>query len=162
MRTILSIIFSFLALFTIAQKRPPVKLLRTLAEIKYPGNIPIDDNGQPLRSGPDTSFTMIIETGKENIKWGKAYYNSHVYTVIATLLKPTGYFVKEKGSAKTLKFKAAKGNQLWRLELVPYDAYKKIPAGLNKDEFMLQLLYGKKSLRLVRKSFTEIEAPPSV
>ena len=161
MRTFLFLVFSLYAVTGCAQSKPSIRIAGVFADIKYPGNIPVDDNGRPLKSGPDTAFHMVVETGKEAVKWGYVFYNDKVYTVIPTQLrKPYEARAKESGGRTLIK--PAKGKLLWQLELVPFNEYRKAPDTLRRNNFMLQVKYGKASFRLVKQGFIEIITPPSV
>ena len=161
MKTIFLLLLSFYTLAGCAQSKPSIRIAGVFADIKMPGNIPVDDNGRPLKSGPDTSFHMVVETGKDAVKWGYVFYNSKVYTVIATQhTKP--YVVMARESGKKTVIKAGNGKKLWQLELVPFNEYRKAPDTLRKNNFMLHVKYGKNSFRLVTDKFTEIVTPPAV
>jgi hypothetical protein len=161
MKKYLFVVISLLALTTYGQTKPPVKILSAFMEIKYPGNIPVDDNGRPLKAGPDTSYTILAEAGKEKSTWGYAYHNGNVYTVIASRVARLPYQVKAKETGRKKTFSPAKGNSLWLLELVPYDGYKKTPV-MKEGSFLIQLKYGKNSFRLVTEKIIEREGLPSV
>lgn len=162
MKNILFLILSISALSSCAQTKPAIRIADVFADIKYPGNIPVDDNGQPLRSGPDTAFTMIVEAGKEPVKWGYVFYGNRVYTVIPTLVKKLPYEVKAKESGNKIRLRPGTGKKLWQLELVPFEEYRKPPDTLRRNNFMIQVKYGKNSFRLVTDKFVEIDSPPSV
>jgi hypothetical protein len=162
MKKILCLVFSLYTLSSCAQTKPSIRIINVYADIKYPGNIPVDDNGKPLKSGPDTAFTMLVEAGKEAIKWGHVFYGNKVYTVIPTLIKKLPFEIITKESGKKTRLKPAAGKQFWHLELVPFDEYRKAPDTLRANNFMLQVKYGKNSFRLVTKNFVEIDTPPSV
>lgn len=161
MKKYLFLLISIFALTGYAQTKPPVKILSALMEIKYPGNIPVDDNGRPMKSGPDTAYTLLVEAGKEKINWGFAYHNGQAYSVIATRVSRLPYGVKTKESGRTKTFRPAQGNSLWLLELVPYTAYKKIPVS-KEGSFLLQVKYGKNSFRLITEKVIEVDPLPSV
>jgi hypothetical protein len=162
MKNILCLVFLLFALSSCAQTKPSVRIAAVYADIKYPGNIPVDDNGNPLKSGPDTAYTMLVEAGKETIKWGYVFYGNHVYTVIPTLIKKLPYEIKAKESGNKIRLRPAAGKKFWQLELVPFNEYRKAPDTLRANNFMLQVKYGKRSFRLVTDKVTEIETPPSV
>jgi hypothetical protein len=162
MKKILCLLISLYSLSSCGQTKPSIRLVGVYADIKYPGNIPVDDNGNPMRSGPDTAFTMLVEAGKEAIKWGYVFYGNQVYTVIPSRIKKLPFEVKAKESGNKIRLKPAAGKQFWQLELVPFTEYRKVPDTLRAGNFMLQVKYGKNSFRLVTGKFTEIDSPPSV
>jgi hypothetical protein len=162
MKKMLCLVLCLYALSSCAQTKPSIRIVGVYADIKYPGNIPVDDNGRPMKSGPDTAFTMLVEAGKDALKWGYVFYGDHVYTAIPTLVKKLPFEIKAKETGKNIRLKPLAGKQFWQLELVPFNEYRKAPDTLRANNFMLQVKYGKNSFRLVKDGFTEIETPPSV
>jgi hypothetical protein len=162
MKKILCLLINLYSLSSCAQSKPSIRIVDMYADIKFPGNIPVDDNGKPMKSGPDTAFTMLVEAGKDAIKWGYVFYGDQVYTVIPTRIKKLPFEMKAKESGNRIRLKPAAGKQFWQLELVPFTEYRKVPDTLRAGNFMLQVKYGKKSFRLVTNKFTEIDSPPAV
>jgi hypothetical protein len=163
MKKLFVLILCCTAFFAFADSKPPVRILGVYFTARMPGNVPVDDNGNVMRPVRDTSFVMYVESGKEQIKWGKVWRNNRVYTVIATKISKLPHHPgKAKETGKRTSVTPAKGNVLWHLELVPFVKPAVIPNTIKNDSFLLQVNYGKRSFRISTDKITELIATPSV
>ena len=145
-----------------AQEKYGVKKIAAFQSLHMPGNIPVDQNGNSLFKGPDTTNTIYVETSGKGIQWDMAWKNGKAYSVVAELL-PAGSFNAgtEKTSSKKMMFTPAKGNQQWLLQLEPLEKNQKAPAALKNGEILLKGKYGKAIVLQTVKQQTELEVMPA-
>jgi hypothetical protein len=83
------------------------------------GNIPVDENGNPMHSGIHTNHFLFAETtGKTLPKFDTVYTNDRVYSVQAVEIKSGKKSIgKLKDAIKSTQLIAKRGNRLWQLVL---------------------------------------------
>ena len=134
-------ILLFVAVCSCAQTKSIVVNAYGFYEIRSPGNIPVDDNGNSLYNGPDTTYTVYCETSTKNIVWTAAWKGGRSYSAIPVLLpnKVHNAGIAKKNSEKVI-IRTTDKNVLWRIELVP-DINETKPPKSYKDRGIL--LHGK-------------------
>ncbi|MBI3138629.1 MAG: hypothetical protein HYZ15_08605 [Sphingobacteriales bacterium] len=130
---------------------------------RLPGNIPVDPNGNPLPGfGPDTLYTLYMETAAGELNWDSAWVGEKTFTIIAQLLQdPVAKAGIEKSGNQPVIIRAGKGAVLWRLDLVPVEPVPGkavIPGG----KLMIKGRKGKKKFEVHISSLVELTIPPSV
>lgn len=162
-RLLFLLCFILITVSSCAQSKYGIKKITAFYALRTPGNIPVDENGKELYSGPDTIHTIYIEvSGKNTVKWEDAWKNNNYYTVISTKITQATF---EAGMGKTANsriiIKPAAGNTLWQLSLSPLETKPAKPAKALHDEIILQGKYnGKKVIQKISKQ-TELVLPPS-
>ncbi|MGB8190363.1 MAG: hypothetical protein WCF67_00530 [Chitinophagaceae bacterium] len=120
MKNFLSIIFFSAAclLSACAQTKTGIQNTYAYFSISFPGNIPVDENGNPLK-GPDTMRVIYIETsGKakpviKSVQYGNVEFSAAVF---AEEKYPVA-IGKAQTSNQNIMLSPRKGNTLWRVEL---------------------------------------------
>ncbi|TCJ19309.1 hypothetical protein EPD60_02505 [Flaviaesturariibacter flavus] len=133
-------------------------------EVRMPGIIPVDENRQPLRSGPDSSYSVFLESSSRKAGDGFAWINGRVYSAHVSRWEGSADIGKEKQSGETVRLATAAGasDALWRVELVPVKKKMKAPAKAGANQVVLQLNFsGKKCTQVIRR-VTELAVPPAV
>jgi hypothetical protein len=145
-----------------AQSKYGIKRITAFYALRTPGNIPVDENGRELYSGPDTIHTIYIEvSGKNTVKWEDAWKNNNYYTVISTKITQVTFEAGMDKNSNKVILKPATGNTLWQLSLSPSEIKMTKPAKAFQDEIILLGKYnGKKIIQKISK-LTELVLPPS-
>jgi hypothetical protein len=88
------------------------------------GNIPVDEKGEPVKSGVDHLHFIFAETtGKVLPQWNVVYTRYGVFTVQPEKIDSATFTVgKKKNSSEMAKVSARRGNQLWQFNLIPMKA----------------------------------------
>ncbi len=130
---------------------------------RLPGNIPVDSNGNPLPgSGPDTLYTIYMETGTGELYWDSAWVGEKTFTVIAQLLQdPVVKAGMEKNGNQPALIRAGKGAVLWRLDLVPIEPVPGKPV-LPGGKMFIKGRKDKKKFEIHINRLVELTVPPSV
>lgn len=126
-----------------------------------PGNIPVDPNGRPLHEGPDTVYTVYVETTGQAIQWKAACIDGRMYSIAAHPVTKTPF---EAGTRKRPKEKiflpAARGNHLWRLD---FGLMEEKPAcRQKKGEILLEGKRGNKNIMVKTSDVAELWEIPAV
>ncbi len=104
-----------------AQEKYGIKNVQLFSRVQMPGNIPVNEKGEPLR-GPDTIYSIIVETTGKPVQWKAAYTKNKVYSITATLVSNLPYDAGiDDANGKKILLTPAKGNQLWLLDLSPME-----------------------------------------
>lgn len=156
--------FILIVISSCAQSKYGIKKVTAFYALRTPGNIPVDENGRELYSGPDTIHTIYIEvSGKNTIKWEDAWKNNNYYTVISTKITQATF---EAGMDKTANsrviIKPSAGNTLWQLSLSPSETKITNPAKALHNEIILRGKYKEKKITQKISNLTELVLPPSV
>ena len=144
---LLILLFFAVTMFSCAQGKHGIVSIRAYITERLPGNIPVDAQGEPLRHGPDSIYTVYVET-KEMITWDSAWMNGSRYAIEASQL--TIFPVDagtDKSTGQKILLRPADGNQLWLLTLDNV-APGTVPGGEKEKEGLR--LRGRKG----KKSFT--------
>src|SRR5947209_7677195 len=89
MKTILAAAFIMAAYCSCAQQRLGIEKIYAFRQLRIPGNIPVDDQGNVQGSGPDTVTYIYIETTGSVPQCKRAVINGKVYEASAALIDPT-------------------------------------------------------------------------
>jgi len=115
-----------------AQSIPGVRNVYAFMVEHQPGNIPVDPTGTPLNAGPDTLYTVYVETIGQGIQWKRAYIRGRAYTITARRVEKTPFEAGiRKSPREKIVLQAGKGGRLWQLSL---DAIAGKPAYRANDE----------------------------
>jgi hypothetical protein len=147
-----------------AQAQCGTRNARAFLEVRFPGNIPVDENRQPMGKRVDSTFTLYLESPAKDIT-GSAWIGGRLYNLVASPVDAANALElgKEKRSGKKVVLtKPAAHRTLWRLELQPAARNKKAPAKAGANQVLLQLnAGGKKCIQTIRP-ITELAVLPSV
>jgi hypothetical protein len=153
---ILSLSTSFV-LTGCAQTKTSVQSTYAFFRTFIPGNLPVDDNGNPLR-GPYPVRIIYIETRGpatpqiESVQHGDNMFSASVF---AEEKVPVVVGIG-KASGKTVVINPRKGHKLWRIELTPTTEMRR--SASNKIT-VTGMLSGKKFTRIISK---ETELKPEI
>ena len=141
-----------------------IKKVYAYYEEHMPGNIPVGEDGKPMKKYPTVIHHLFVETtSKTKIQWKTAWKDGKSYSV--SIKEITEFPVdlgKEKVNEKEVKIKPAKGNKLWQLELTAQEKSTKSPLKIKDEEIILQGVYnGKKIYKRIDKEI-ELYVIPSV
>lgn len=161
-----NIFFSFLIICSLtgcAQGKYGIMKIDAFWTEHIPGTIPVDANGQSLYNGPDTLYSIYLETNGRKVEWDKAWKNGKAYSIVTTLITTYPHDAGfEKATGKKNILIPAKGNQLWVLHLAPIDQKTTVPAYLKTGQMIIQGKYGSKIITQIIKKETELSTLPSV
>ncbi len=130
---------NFFALSSCAQTKNLIVRSDAYYVIPIPGNIPVDDNGNPLELKRDTVFTVYIEAKSSGIQWEKAWKNGRYFSIIPAVIKKSKVEVGEtKTENKKIVLTPQKGNTLWQLELSDDNKHQKSPQSLLSGGILLK------------------------
>jgi len=144
-----------------AQLPAGIKHSYAFFSIHMPGNIAVNPDGLPMHAGPDTLFTIYLETGTAPPIWTSAWMKGRTYSV--SCFPVTGSALEagtSKASGEKRMVTAAGGNRLWRLELSPAEKAKMPPRMAKGGEIIL--LEGKSGRRPVVLGLNRIEELASI
>jgi hypothetical protein len=147
-----------------AQSTYGIKKVHAYYEEHMPGNIPVGEDGQPVKKYPVVVHHIFIETGsKTKIQWKTAWKDGKSYSVSTIEVTASPVVLgKEKISEKEVVLKPSKGNKLWKLELNTQNKMTKSPLKAKAGEIILQGIYnGKKIYKRIEKEI-ELYTPLSV
>jgi hypothetical protein len=147
-----------------AQAQCGTRNARAFLEVRFPGNIPVDENRQPIGRRVDSTFTVYLESLNRNIN-GSAWIGGRLYNLVASPVDAEAAIElgseKVSGDKVTLSKVPARWT-LWRLELQPAARNKKAPAKAGAHQVLLQLNAGGKKCNQIIRSVTELAVTPSV
>jgi len=142
-----------------AQTKYSIKKIYAFSVEHLPGNIPVDPNGKSLYRGPDTLNTVFIELQGEAVHWNTAWKNGKVYNIDSSPVTGDVHEIgQEKVSGKKVIIQPAKGNRLFRLELVPTDRKIKSPMSVLPGQILIKGKAGNKVI--LRKITDQVELVP--
>ncbi len=151
------------SLLSCAQGKYGIKKIRAFSAEQIPGNIPVDEKGQSMYKGPDTLYTIYIESTGKKIDWDSAWKNDRTYTVVTTLVAEKSLEAgTEKNTGKKIVLTPRNGNQLWMLQLVPAENKTRAPGSLKPGEIILRGRFDNKTIFQAVKGLTELNVFPSV
>lgn len=112
-----------------AQTKKPVSYEGAFFRIQFPGNLPVDENGNPLR-GADTVRMMYLYTQDpvrdapkiQYVQYGNRLYSATVFPAEFEQEKVIG--TAKKTNAPVV-LKPVKGRRYWQLELLPLNKFAK-------------------------------------
>jgi hypothetical protein len=162
-KTIFAISFFLISIVSGAQQNYGIKKVDAFFKEHLPGNIPVDADGNSLYHGPDTIYTIYIETKGNSPDWTTAWKNSRSFSISTTIIKETPFEVGiSKLTNKKIILKPAPGNKLWLLELEKNSISSKPPVKTKRGEIILQEKSGKKIVIRRISRLTELAVLPSV
>ena len=129
-----------------AQEKYGIKNVQLFSRVHMPGNIPVNEKGEPLM-GPDTAYSIVVETTGKPVQWKTAYTKNRVYTIVPSLVSKWPYDAgTNDATGQRILLSPAKGNQLWLLELTPAEAGStRRPTIASPDMMLLQGKTGNKT-----------------
>lgn len=155
MKKLLLILVSSAFLLTgCAQTKTTIQNTYAFFRIFIPGNLPVDDNGNPLRGTYPVRIIYIETRGPatpdiESVQHGDNMFDASVFAeekvpVVVGTSKSTG---------KNVIITPRKGNKLWRVELTPTTEMRR---SANNNITIMGKLSGKRFTRVISKE-TELE-----
>jgi hypothetical protein len=164
MKKNIAIVLLALPLFVFSQTDYGIKKVRAYYEERMPGNIPVGEDGKPLRKYPIVTHLIYVETTpKANIKWMNAWKNGRAFSITTTQITQLPFEVgKKKLNEEKIELKVSKGNKLWQLQLAESADKIKCPLKANSTEIILQGIYKGKKIYKRIASETELYVIPSV
>jgi hypothetical protein len=146
-----------------SQERYGIRKISAFFTEKFPGNIPVDENGKSLFNGPDTLITIYVEISGKGPEWKTAWANDKCYTVYSSLVSQTPYEAGTKAKDdKKVILKPATGNKLWQLTLQKVDQTNQVPRKIKPGEILLSGKYLKKTIFRKLDSLVQLTTFPSV
>lgn len=143
-----------------AQTKHGIRKIHAYSREQMPGNIPMPGLGIP--SGPDTVFTIYVETSDKKIQWDSAWRNNKTYTVETVWLTDNR---AEPGISKSngekIVLKGDKKSYLYALYLVPAGQVLPAPAPVDQGGLLLKGRHDGKSFFQIISQLVELEAIPS-
>ena len=147
----------------LAQTAPGVKHVYAFVRQHQPGNIAVDPDGKPMHAGPDTLYTVYVETDRQGIEWKKAYIDGRMYDVTARPVTATPFGAgTDKRSGRKIWLPAAKGNRLWQLDLGLTDAAPVYPRKTEPGKILLEGKRGNRKIVVKVSDVVELSEIPSV
>lgn len=112
-------------------------------QLRMPGNIAVDDNGNPLGGKPDSTEIIYIETSGEAPEWKAAYKNEKLYSVYTALLEPKPLNVgRDAKNGEQIIINIKPGNRLWELTLTRSSASAdSAPRAAKNNDIILEGTY---------------------
>lgn len=159
MKIIFVLLLIAAACVSCAQQKVSIKKMYAFNQLRFPGNIPVDDNGNPLITGPDTVIYIYIETSGTAPGWQNAIINGRTYAVSATPVYsvPVDIGISEQ-NGQPISISAGKESKLWQIMLSLRDAWHKIPPTQPShapEEIILEGTYnGKPFKKIIMKQVT--------
>ena len=149
-----------------AQQKMGIKKMYAFNQLRFPGNIPVDDNGNPQITGPDTVTYIYIETTGKAPEWLNAIINGRAYAVSAALINPVPVDIGISGhNGQRITINAGKESQLWQITLSSRDALRNaaMPQPAHpSDEIILEGTYNGKPCRKIIKGQVTLKPHESV
>ncbi len=146
-----------------SQTRPIIRETYGYFAERQPGNIPVDQSGNPLPGfGMDTVFTLYVTSSVKDLKWDTAWAGIRIFSIVATEVPGQTIeagVVKEQNQVSVIK--AGKGSSIWRLDLIPLDPLPEIPGIFRKGVF-IKGTKGGKPFQIQIDKLVELRVPPSV
>jgi hypothetical protein len=156
------LLLSLVFISSCAQSQKGIISRGAYVTIRQPGMLPVDDGGNVINSGPDSIFTVFVETGTQKIEWGIFWIGKRSYSVIPTPAKKlpgTRDGEDQTGSGRV--YTASRGNKLWQLELVPYDRKLALPSASKPGQVLMKGKYGSTPFSISIAHITVLKSPPS-
>jgi hypothetical protein len=102
-----------------AQTQTILQKSQAFYTIKLPGNIMVDESGQPVNAGPRIERILYIEvSSKLQPQVEAVLYNGVTYNASIFLEDQSPVTIgKLKTNGKTVLFQPRKGNRIWRIEV---------------------------------------------
>jgi len=155
--------FSLFNIISCAQAKYGIKKVDAFFRENQPGNIRMDEQHNPINSGPDTVYSIYLETKDVAIKWVGAWKNGKPYSIVSTAIDETPYQVGvDKLSNQNVILEPVAGNKLWQLQLEPTENKSKPPVKTTTDEIIIKGKAGKKTIIQRIYSQVELTTIPSV
>ncbi len=133
----ITIFLLFLQLATYAQLKPLAKVY-CYYTVRFPGNVPVDLNGNIRKVQPDTTLFIYAVTITKRINWKNFWYNGKLYAVSSQRIISVPFAVgATKAERKEVSLNTVKGNYLWQLSLAPSPLQKPTPKAYKKSKLLL-------------------------
>ena len=138
MKNILIFVMLGVSLAGCAQMNKSIVKANAYFTIPTPGNIPVDDNGNPRQIQPIKVYNVFMELKGQTPEWTGAWINEKFYTLIPLPIKEQKAIIgKRKDNDQKIMMEAAAGNILLQFELAPNEALHKPPQTLKPNELLL-------------------------
>jgi hypothetical protein len=156
MRNFVLLLSLFFFLNACSQTKTGIRKTYAFFQVSFPGNIPVDDNGNPMKGADTLRFVYIETSGRQAPTISSAQYNNTTYSasVFPAEKVPVTAGTK-KGSDQKIIIKPAAGNSLWRIELTPAGRTK----SLQKSMIIKGAVNGKPFTTTIKK---EVELEPEI
>jgi hypothetical protein len=149
---------------TFSQTGYGIKKVYAYYEEHMPGNIPVGEDGKPMKKYPTVVHHIFVETtSKTKIDWKTAWKDGKSYSISKKEITEFPLVVgKKKSDQEEVKINPSKGNKLWELQLTAQEKATKSPLKTKRGEIILQGIYnGKKIYKRIEKE-NELYVIPSV
>jgi hypothetical protein len=158
----------FFCLFSVgfvacAQTKYGIKHIYAFSTEQFPGNIAVDEKGNPLHSGADTLNTIYMETGGLPVQWNTAWKNGKTYSVAMRQITSLPFDAgRIRGGNDSVILTVEKGNQLWRIDLLPAEQDISIPQKIKPGEILLRGKYGSRAVFRKMSMKAQLQSIPAV
>ena len=141
-----------------------IKKIYAYYEEHMPGNIPVGEDGKPLKKYPTITHHIFVETtSKTKILWKTAWKDGKTYSVSTTQITQFPVALgKKKIDEEEVTISPSKGNKLWQLQLKGEQKTTKCPVKIKAGEIILQGLYNGKNIYKKIDKEIELYVIPSV
>gem|GEM_PF-6304732 len=125
--------------------------LRAFRGIQSPGNIAVDEQGNPMGRAHDTTYMVFLEGKVKRIDGGYAWLGKRRFEVLAEPLPQRSVVPgRDPVSGKEISISATGSNKLWRLALAPAIRRRPVPERVPSGTLLLELrVEGKSCLRKI-------------
>jgi hypothetical protein len=128
-----------------------------------PGNIAVNPDGRPFHAGPDTVYTVYVETTAQDIQWKRAYIQGRAYTVYCRRVQKTPVEAgRTVQGGERIRLQAGKGGRLWQLDLGMTDEPPVYGVKGRAGEIVLEGRRGNKKMVVRVNKIIMLEGIPSV
>jgi hypothetical protein len=150
-----------ISLLSCAQTKKLVKNIYATYTVHLPGNVAVDKYGNSLAMS-DTVSIIYIETSSD-IQWSQAWRNGKHYFINKVLITESPFDAgTDKITNEKIMLHSAKGNKLWKLQLIPEDKNFKTPVTTLPGEIIIEGTYNGKKIQQKISNQREVEAIPAV
>jgi len=149
---------------TFSQTSYGIKKVYAYYEEHMPGNIPVGEDGKPLKKYPTITHHIFVETtSKTKITWKTAWKDGKTYSISTTQVTQFPVALgKKKTNEEEITINPSKGNKLWQLQLNAQQKTTKCPVKIKAGEIILQGLYNGKNIYKKIDKEIELYVIPSV
>src|SRR2546423_13870525 len=116
----LSVFLMLNTMLACAQSEYGIKNIHAFYSVHRPGTIPVDPNGASLYKGPDTLYTIYVETLGKDLNWTLGWKIGKSYSVKTTLIKEIPFEIGiQKNTNKKISMSPVNGSKMYQLQLIP-------------------------------------------
>lgn len=144
------------ALFTAcAQTKTGIQTTYAYFRVSTPGNIPVDEQGNPLKRDDTVRVIYIESSGTAKPEIQSVQYPGKLYTASVFAEEKFPITVKKKDDQSLAIQPSVKTNKIWRVELTPAGPGK----GPRTNKIVLKGVRGGKAFSQVIASEAELASP---